>query len=198
MIQREKRPEILICFQLMLLYHICSPMGNRRKRKRSKKRAKQKAQAESAGVLSAELREQLPIENGSNILVLDTDKKKRRPKKKKREEDTPRMSRKKAKLQRIKRRKDRERLLADMYTSLRQKKLGAVEVLEDTYNTTVLSQFRPYVSLALVTFVLWCERLLWCCAAGTNVEHTPSWPGKSTCVMCFPCQQRWQHRTFHV
>ena len=109
--------------------HFSSSMGNRRKRKRSKKRSsKQKAHSESGDVLSAELREQLPVENGSNMLVLSTDHKKQRPKKKKREEDPPKMSRKKAKLQRIKRRKERERLLADMYTSLRQKKLGAVEV----------------------------------------------------------------------
>lgn len=104
-------------------------MGNRQKRKRSKKRSKQKVQAESDNVLSAELREQMPNEEGSNILVLSTDHKKHRKKKKKREEAPPKMSRKRAKLQRIKRRKDRDKLLSDMYSSLRQKKLGAVEVI---------------------------------------------------------------------
>lgn len=104
-------------------------MGNRQKRKRSKKSSKQNVQKESGNVLSAELREQLPIEEGSNMLVLSPDHKKHRMKKKKREEAPPKMSRKKAKLQRIKRRKDRERLLSDMYSSLRQNKLGAVEVI---------------------------------------------------------------------
>ena len=157
--------------------HFSSSMGNRRKRKRSKKRSsKQKAHSGSEDVLSAELRDQLPVENGSNMLVLSTDHKKQRPKKKKREEDPPKMSRKKAKLQRIKRRKERERLLADMYTSLRQKKLGAVEV--STHPKVHNLLWHHHINL---------HQLLWCSAAGTYVEHTPSWPGKRNCVMLFPC-----------